>query len=214
MSCGAISDPPITSNPASSSLRHGLAGVCVFGGDSIFTIRWAPFSVPSSLRPSVAPKEASVRWGRPRSAAGLPLRIPVSQDEDVFLSRFFLLIQMKRRAGAVCRAGPGFCAPISTDVVRPQASKWADPKERHPPPAHQPRVGARQKRADSQENNVRSLARTRFEPISQRTGASPSFWASATPACFEPILRFPFFEAEAAVRRRSSARRHPAMVRT
>jgi hypothetical protein len=27
---------------------------------------------------------------------------------------------------------------ISTDVVRPQAPKWADPKARHPSPAHEP----------------------------------------------------------------------------
>ena len=107
---------------------------------------------------------------------------------------------------------PAFCAPISTDVVRPQASKWADPKERHPSPAHEPRVGARQKRADLQENNVRSLARTRFEPISQRTGASPSFLRRLQR---QPVssLSFgsPFFEAERPFVGAHLARRHPAM---
>jgi hypothetical protein len=44
-----------------------------------------------------------------------------------------------------------------------------------PSPAQRAKVGARHKARRLQENNVRCLGRTRFEPISSRTGASPSF---------------------------------------
>jgi hypothetical protein len=53
------------------------------------------------------------------------------------------------------------------------------------------------KRADCRKITSALQARTRFEPISSRTGASPSFLPRLQmPACFEPILRFPFFEGE------------------
>ena len=63
--------------------------------------------------------------------------------------------------------------------------------------AHEPRVGARHKARRLQENNVRSLGRTRFEPISSRTGASPSFLRRLQR---QPVSSYPFgspfFEAE------------------
>ena len=70
---------------------------------------------------------------------GLALRLSVSQLDNVL--SVFPPHSNQAKGCAVCRAGPGFCAPISTDVVRPRASKWADPKERHPSPAREPGVG-------------------------------------------------------------------------
>ena len=113
---------------------------------------------------SVARKEAWVRWGRPQ-VGGAPLKF--NNVIMFLLSRFFLPIQIKRRAGAFCRAGPGFCAPISTDVVRPRASIWRTRRSVIPPRlmrVHEPRSGPDISARDLQENNVRALARTRFEP--------------------------------------------------
>ena len=147
------------------------------------------------------------------SQGGVGSQFQFNNQMMFLLSRFFLLIQRKRRAGAVCRAGPGFCAPISTDVVRPRASKWADPKEPHPSPAHEPRVGARHEARGLQENNVRSSGPNAFRAYIITDGRQPFVpAASATPACFELSLRFPFLRGGTAVRRRLSARRHPAMV--
>ena len=61
----------------------------------------------------------------------LPLPLPRFTRGRCFRCLGFLLIQIKRRAGAICRWTRRFARLFSTDVVRPQASKWADPKERH-----------------------------------------------------------------------------------
>jgi hypothetical protein len=61
----------------------------------------------------------------------------------LFPSRFSYRSKRKRRAGAVCRAGrKRFCAPISTDVVRPQLRKERIRRSVIPSPAHEPRVGS------------------------------------------------------------------------
>ena len=161
---------------------------------------------------SVTPREASVRWVDPgrRRACASPFHI--NKFMMFFTSRFSCFKSSEELAPFVA-LDRAFRAPISTDVVQPQASKWADPKGRHPSPAREPRVGPEISRR-LQENNVRSLPE-RVSSLFLTDGRQPFVpAASATPACFEPILRFPFFRGGTAVRRRSSARRHPATVRT
>ena len=132
-----------------------------------------------------------------QSTAGLPLRLPASQGEDVFPVSVFLLIQVKRRAGAVCRAGrERFARPISANVVRPRASKWRIRRGVIPP-----RLMSRGSGPDRSAPTA-GKERPLFGPNAFRAyfftdGRQPFVpAASRTPACFEPILRFPFFEAE------------------
>ena len=56
---------------------------------------------------------------------------------------------------------------------QPRASKWADPKEPHPSPAHEPRVGSQQKRAVFQENNVRTSSPNAFRAYVFTDGRQP-----------------------------------------
>jgi hypothetical protein len=142
------------------------------------------------------------------------VRCAASEGQDGDVLYRFLLFESKRRAGAFCRAGP-----LLPAVFQPTSFDRAPGKERirrnssHVLCVSREPGPDRAKCADRRKKRP-LLAQTRFGPI-QRTGASPSFLRRlATPACFEPILSVPLFEAEAAVRRRSSARRDPAVVRT
>ena len=167
---------------------EGAGGRAFSAATQVFTIALGAFS--ASATPQL-PK-ASVPWGRSQPAAACLSPFPASQRRMFSPSRFFLLIQIKRRAGAFVALDPAFRAPISTDVVRPRASKWADPKGRHPSPAREPRVGARHKRADCRKitSALRSNAFRAYFFTDGRQPFVPA--ASATPACCEPILRFPF----------------------
>jgi hypothetical protein len=132
-----------------------------------------------------------------------------------FPSRFSSLFKSSEGLAPFVALDQGFGRETSTNVIRPRASKWAGPKECHPSPASSAEGRGQTEARRLQENNIRSLGRTRFEPISSRTGASPSFLRHlATPACFEPILRFPFFEAERPSVGAHLTRRHPATLRT
>ena len=129
------------------------------------------------------------------------------------------------RFSSCCKEGEGLApfaaldlvgAPLSADVVRPRALKWADPTALVPRPRLvEPRVGGQPERncANPKGNMSALFARTRFGQI-ERRGQPFIPAASATTVCFEPIPSVPIFEAEAAIRRRSSARRDLAMVRT
>jgi hypothetical protein len=48
----------------------------------------------------------------------------------------FLLFKSSEGLAPFVALDPAFRTPVSTDVVRPRASKWADPKEHHPSPAY------------------------------------------------------------------------------
>jgi hypothetical protein len=110
-----------------------------------------------------------------------------------------------------------FGAPLSADVVRPRALKWADPKALVPRPRLvEPRGrGQTEQNCANRKGNMSALfARTRFglNSTDRRQPFIPA--ASATLSVFEPIPSVPIFEAEAAIRRRSSARRDLTIVGT
>jgi hypothetical protein len=81
----------------------------------------------ASLRYLVTPRRRRRFEASTQSAAGSPL-FTASQRENVFPASVFLRSQIKRRARAVFAPDQRFARTISTDVMRPQASKWADPK--------------------------------------------------------------------------------------
>ena len=137
--------------------------------------------------------------------------LPASQGRMFFPSRFSSSFKSSEGLAPFVALDPAFCAPISTDVVRPQASKWADPKERHPSPAHEAEGRGQTEARRLQENNVRSLARTRFEPI--LNGRAPALRSCGV--CNASLFRAypfgsPFFEAERPFVGAHLARRHPA----
>ena len=73
-------------------------------------------------------------WSTPRVDGGLASPPSASQGGG-FPRLVFLLFQIKAKGWRhLSRWIRRFARAISTDVVRPQASKWADPKERHPLP--------------------------------------------------------------------------------
>jgi hypothetical protein len=144
----------------------------------------------TSLRRSVTSKEASVPYGRPQSAAGV---FPLRKGRMFSSSRFSSSFKSSEGLAPFVALDPAFRAPISTDVVRPQASKWRIRRNVIPSPAYEQRVGARHKRADCRKITSAPWPE-RVSNLISTDGRQPFVpAASATPVCFEPILRSPFF---------------------
>jgi len=88
-----------------------------------------------------------------------------------------------------------FARTISTDSFgRRLRNGWI---QRGVVPARLPGRGQTESARTCRKITSASFSPNAFRAYSQRTGASPSFLRRlATPACFEPILRLPFFEVE------------------
>jgi hypothetical protein len=138
-----------------------------------------------------------------------PVRIRF-EAENVLSVSGFLLIQIKRRAGAFVTLERLRASFQPTSFGRGLETGAKEPRPASSAPLSR-EAGDRQAR-ELQENKRPLLGRTRFEPISTRTGASPSPPRRlATPTCFEPILRLPFFRGRTAVA--SALISHPAIQR-
>jgi hypothetical protein len=114
-----------------------------------------------------------------------------SQRRMVSSSRFYLVV-VKRRAGAVCRAGrKAFCAQHFSRRVRPRARNGRIRRGFIPGPAREPGQGQTESVLTCRTIASASSSPNAYRAYCQRTGASPSYpAASATPACQKPILRF------------------------
>ena len=112
----------------------------------------------------------------------------------------FLLIQIKRRAGAVCRAGrERFARPFQPTSFGRRLRNGRIRRSIIPPRlmmAHEPRVGARHKARRLQENNVRSSARTRFEPILNGRAPALRSCGVCNASLFRAYPSVPLFERE------------------
>jgi hypothetical protein len=131
---------------------------------------------------------------------------------DVFSVSVFPPRSNQAKGWRLCRAGAmRFARAISTDVVRPRPSKWRIRRSIIPSSVHEPKFGARHERTDCRK--ITSAPRPNAFRAYSTDGRQPFVPAtSATLACSSLSFRFPFFEAGTVVRRRSSARRDPAMA--
>jgi hypothetical protein len=94
------------------------------------------------------PVVGNSQLGSSQSGARLPSAFQFNNYVMFFPSRFFLVIQTERRAGAVCRAGPGFARPFRPTSFGRGLRNGRIRKSLIPPrltSAREPRVGARLK---------------------------------------------------------------------
>jgi hypothetical protein len=117
--------------------------------------------------------------------------------EDVLPVSVFLLIQIKRRAGAVCRAGPSVLrAPFQPTSFGRRLRNGRIRRSVIPPRLMSRGSGPEEARR-LQESNVRSLARTRFEPnLNGRAPALRSCGVCNASLFSSLSLRFPSIEAK------------------
>ena len=148
------------------------------------------------------------------SQGGVGSQFQFNNQVMFLLSRFFLLIQRKRRAGAFVALDQGFARPFQPTSFG-RGLRNGRIRRSVIPPRLMSRGSGPDRSAPTCRKITSALGPNAFRAYIITDGRQPFVPAvSATPACFEPILRFPFFRSGTAVRRRSSARRHPAMVRT
>jgi len=122
---------------------------------------------------------------------------PASQGRMFSPSRFSLLIPIKRRAGAFVALD--LCVLRAFFNRRRSAAAFDNGRIRRSvvPPRLMSRGPGQTEARRLQENNVRFFRPNAFRAYFFTDGRQPFVpAASATPACFEPILRFPFFKAE------------------
>ena len=209
--------PPLHPRHGREDARGALPGLAGGGAAGAvtgrhFRVRFERFQRVAAPFPSRRNSQGRVgSMGSTPVGGELALRVSISRVEDVFtvsvfpphsnqakgwrlLSRWTRVLRshFNRRHGRRLRNGR-----FRRSVIPPRLiSRGSGPDQSAP---------------TRRKNNVRSLARTRFEPI--LNGRAPALRSCGVchASLFRATLRFPFFEAEAAVRRRSSARRHPAM---
>jgi hypothetical protein len=130
----------------------------------------------------------------------------VSEPQRFFLSWVLLFPKVNEGPAPFVALDPCFCAAPSANESWAARLKWADPKEL----AHRAfpagkAEGSGRDRANAEPTGRETSAcsaRTRFEPIERVRRQPFVLTASATPVCSSLSFRFPFQEAETAVRRR------------
>ena len=159
----------------------------------------------------VTPRRRRFDVVRPQSAAALPFALPPSQGEDVFLVSVFPPHSNQAKGWRrLSRWTQRFTRPFQPTSFGRRLRNGRI--RRGVIPARLMSRGSGPDRSGRlQGNNVRSLGRTRFEPISTRTGASPSFLRRLQRQSVSSLsLRFPFFEAKRPLVGARLTRRHPA----